>query len=92
MKYDLVEETREESLRETVINFRFCDANCKHWSGSENGELGGIWRKGERKMSRRGKICKKEKESEKGRDTWVKKSWEQILTYLPDRLGKFKNE
>ena len=43
-------------------------------------------------MSRRGKICKKEKESEKGRDTWVKKSWEQILTYLPDRLGKFKNE
>ena len=75
MKYDLVEETREESLRETVINFRFCDANCKHWSGSENGELGGIWRKGERKMSRRGKICKKEKESEKG---WVHAQTESL--------------
>lgn len=77
--------------RETVINFRLCDANCKHWSGSENGELGGIWRKGE-ENEQKGKMCKKEKESEKGQDTWVKKSWEQILTYLPDRLGKFKNE
>lgn len=69
MKYDLVGETREETLKEIVINFRLCDANRKPWSGSENGELGGIWRKGERKMSRRGKICKKEKESEKGQDT-----------------------
>ena len=42
--------------------------DCKHWSGSESGELGGIWRKRKRRMSRREKICKKEKESEKG---WI---------------------
>ena len=27
-------------------------------------------------------MCKKEKESEKGQDTWVKKNWEQILTFF----------
>ena len=76
MKYDLVRETREESSEETVISIRLCDINCKHSRGSENGELVGIWRKGERKMSRRGKVWKKGKESEKGLDTWVKENWE----------------
>lgn len=73
MKYDLVGETREESLKETVINFRLCDANCKHWSGSENGELGWDLAKRGEENEQKGGRCKKEKESEKGQDTWVKK-------------------
>lgn len=40
--------------------------NCKHWSGSENGERGGIWRKGEENEQKGEVMCKKEKESEKG--------------------------
>lgn len=36
-----------------------CDINCKHFKGLENGKLNDIWRKRQRKMSRRGKVWRK---------------------------------
>lgn len=52
---------------------RSWDINCKHSRDSKNGELIGIWRK-TRKMSRRGKMWKKRKESKKELDTGEKRT------------------